>query len=341
MIILFVVIGISVLILVHELGHFIAAKYFGLLVEEFGFGFPPRIFSKKIGETIYSFNLLPFGGYVKIYGENRVDDVKDKELEQRSFYAQKTWRKIIIILAGVAMNFLLGWAILSSVFMLGAPKAVVISDVLPGTPAAAVGLQAGDFLADFKSGEEFSSFIQANRGKEISLSVNRVGEQLSFKITPRAEVPEGQGALGVVFTEAGFDKKPFFESLALGFTAGIGIVGAIFISLGQLLLALFTNAPLMANFVGPIGIFGVANQAGSFGFAYLLQLIGLISLNLFALNIFPFPALDGGRLLFIIVEKIKGSPLSPKFERSANAAGFIFLIFLMIAVTVRDVARLF
>ncbi len=491
MTILIVVLGISLLILVHELGHFIAAKSFGLLVEEFGFGFPPRLFTKKIGETVYSFNLLPFGGYVKIYGENRADmtdpnlrsksestnkseftekgkiieadlaykingilfethkevgrfgkekqyaDVFEKKLNEaglnykreatlflggensnradfivesriilefktvpfiskkdyyqlqrylenanlelgiianfrdeflklrrvlnpkvrqirdssvysdilagsdRSFYIQKAWKKVVIILAGVAMNFLLGWLIISAVFAIGAPRSVAITDVLPNTPAAVIGLQAGDILVDFKSGQEFSDFIQANKGREISLKINRGGKEEIFKAVPRVEVPAGQGALGVAFAEAGVERQPILQSLASGFITSVGITAMIFVSLFQLLIAFLTQAPVLANFVGPIGIFGVANQAGSLGLVYLLQLIGLISLNLFALNIFPFPALDGGRLLFILIEKIKGSPLSPKFEQSANATGFIFLILLMVVITVRDIAKLF
>lgn len=341
MVIFLVIIGISFLILIHEFGHFVAAKFFGLLVEEFGFGFPPRLFSKKIGETVYSINLLPFGGFVKIYGESSEKLNATSDMEKRAFYAQKAWKKSVIILAGVVMNFLIGWLIVSAVFAVGVPKTIIVTGVMSGTPAETAGLEVGDAITGFGVAEEFTSFVQENRGREITLNFLRQGGERSVKITPRLNIPEGQGALGIGFTEAGVDRQPISQSLISGLQTSFQIVAAIFTSLFSIILTLFTQGQLAGEFVGPIGIFGVASQAGALGLVYLLQLIGLISLNLFALNVFPFPALDGGRLLFIIIEKIKGSPLSAKAEQTANAAGFIFLLFLMIAITVRDVTRLF
>ena len=339
MIILLVIVGISVLILAHELGHFLAAKYFGLWVEEFGFGFPPRLFAKKIGETVYSFNLLPFGGFVKIYGENK-EATKDGQ-ESRSFAFQPAWKKAIVILAGIFMNFLLGWLIVSVIFMIGAPKAMVITAVIDQSPAALARIQAGDLLTDFKTSDEFVNFIQENKGKEISLGVTRDGRELSIILTPRLAPPEGEGALGVTFTETGVEKQAILTSFWEGLKTSLAIVASIFTALYQLLGSLLTQGRLLEGFVGPVGIFGVANQAAGLGMSYLLQLIGLISLNLFVLNALPFPALDGGRLFFIIIEKIKGSPLSSGFERSANAFGFLFLLLIMIVVTIRDITRLF
>lgn len=340
MIILLVIVGISLLILIHELGHFLAAKAFGLLVEEFGFGFPPRLFSKKIGETVYSFNILPFGGFVKIYGEES-SVAESPEDRKRAFYAQRAWRRILIILAGVAMNFLLGWFIISAIFMVGVPKSIVVTDVAAGSPAAMIGIQKGDQITGFKDSEEFTSFVQQNRGREITLLLKRDGEQFSVGVVPRIEAPAGQGALGIAFAEAGVDRQPVLASFWSSLKASVGLVSAIFTGLYQLLLALFTQGQLLPGFVGPVGIFGIASQAAGLGILYFLQLLALISLNLFALNILPFPALDGGRLLFVLIEKIKGSPLSPQFEKSANAFGFLLLLLLMLALTVRDVARLF
>jgi regulator of sigma E protease len=338
MTLLIVILGLSFLILIHELGHFLAAKSFGLLVEEFGFGFPPRLFAKKIGETVYSLNLLPFGGFVKIYGEYKADDAAHLK---RAFFAQKIWKKIAVILAGVLMNFLLGWFIISSVFMIGVPSGLAITEVFDGSPAAAAGLLKGDQILNFSSADDFVKFVQENKGREIVLNLKRSGKELKVNITPRLEPPGGQGALGVGFMAVGLERQPFFASILEGFKASVSAVAAIFIGLFQLILALFTKGQLLAGVVGPVGIFGVAGEAAGLGLTYFLQFIALISLNLFALNILPFPALDGGRFLFILFEKIKGSPLSPQFERSVNAAGFLLLLLLMIALTARDIGRLF
>jgi regulator of sigma E protease len=340
MTIILVIVGISVLILIHELGHFLAAKIFNVKVEEFGFGFPPRIVSKKIGETRYSLNLLPFGGFVRLLGEAPDAPVSAEE-RRRSFSHQSAYRRILIIVAGVLMNFLLGWLIISAVFMVGVPKSIVVTNVLTDSPAASAGMAAGDQIIGFENADEFVNFVRENQGRPIALEIKRGGEDLVLEATPRLSPPEGQGALGIAFSEAGFKKQPILAALVEGWKTSIAIVGAIFTGLFQLLATLFTQGKLAAGFVGPVGIFGVAAQTADLGLVYLLQLLGLISLNLFVLNIFPFPALDGGRLLFVIIEKIKGSPLSPNFEKAANALGFFILLLLMLALTVRDVAQLF
>src|SRR3989344_5243660 len=314
MTILLVVLGISILILVHELGHFLAAKFFNVKVEEFGFGFPPRLFYKQVGETKYSINLLPLGGFVKLLGESPAAPVPETE-KHRSFSSQNAGKRTLIIIAGVLMNF------------------------LQDTPAAIAGLKSGDQLSDFKTADEFISFVDARKGEEVNLNIRRGGEILNVLVVPRVNVPEGEGALGVAITETGFPQKSFFGSLFEGFKTSIQIVSAIFTGLLSLIIGVFTGARDFENLVGPVGIFGVATQAGQLGYIYLLQLIGIISLNLFVLNIFPFPALDGGRLLFIIIEKIKGSPMAPRLEAVANGLGFAFLLALMLAIKASRKAR--
>lgn len=336
MTILIVIIGISLLILIHEFGHFLVAKKMGLLVEEFGFGFPPRLFSKKIGETTYSLNLLPFGGFVKIFGEDPLATATAGQ--ERSFAAQPAWKRALIIVAGVLMNFLLGWLLMSIIFMIGTPKAILIAEVLPGSPAEVTGIMPQDQILGFEKAKDFIDFVNKNRGKEIALDISRGGEELSFKVIPRVE---GEGPVGVSLVEAGVDKQPFFLAIWEGLKTAGFIVAAIFGAFLNLIWGFLTQGKVLVDFVGPIGIFGVASQAGELGFLYLVQLIAMISLNLTVLNIFPFPALDGGRLLFVLIEKIKGSPLSQNFERAANTAGFILLLLAMIAITIRDITRLF
>ncbi|PIT93138.1 MAG: hypothetical protein COU06_01475 [Candidatus Harrisonbacteria bacterium CG10_big_fil_rev_8_21_14_0_10_38_8] len=344
--VIFIIISLSFLVLVHELGHFLVAKKKGLLVEEFGIGFPPRIFAKKIGETEYSFNWLPFGGFVRIYGE-RVSALEGESKtgadidKSRSFVHTSAWNKFMIMAAGVSINFIVGWLLLSLVFMLGSKTYVGVAETADNSPAAVSGIEGGDILIDFESSEEFVSYISLNRGSEITLNLIRSGEPYSVDVIPRVESVEGEGYLGVVLMDRGFESLGFFESLREGMVVSVLTMAEIIKAFGGLVSDLIGTGKISEGVVGPIGIFTVANQLQQLGFVYLLQLIGLISLNLAVLNIIPFPALDGGRILFLIIEKIKGSPISMKKEIIANTASFLLLIILMIIVTTRDIIKLF
>lgn len=339
-----VIIFLSILILVHELGHFWVAKKFGLLVEEFGFGLPPRIWGKKIGETIYSINALPIGGFVKILGE----DGQDAELRgintelrgtKRSFADLKIWKRALIISAGVLMNFILGWLVISIVFSIGIPQTVLITGVQFNSPAATIGLQAGDKIFSETSVDNFIKFVNENQGKEIVLKIERAGEIKEFKIIPRINPPAGEGALGIGLVEAGLPKKNLSASVWEGLKTSTEMVKMIFFALFNLITKAVVGKASLEQVAGPIGIVKVTAQAGSLGFVYLLQLLALISLNLAVINILPFPALDGGRLLFLLIEKIKGSPLPVKFEKYANVAGMALLMFLMAVITIKDISR--
>lgn len=365
-----VIIFLSILVLVHELGHFLLAKKFGLLVEEFGFGLPPRLWGKKIGETVYSINALPFGGFVKIFGENREDEAApqlDEEVSvaqmeeeitasdnkliidekltvekivipgHRSFNFLSVGRRALIILSGVLMNFLLGWLVISIVFAVGAPQAIVITQISQNSPAESIGLQVGDKILD-TSADNFIKFTNENRGKEITLKIERNGEIKEFFVTPRVNPPTDEGVLGIGLIETGAPKQNIFYSIWEGLKTSIQIIELVFSAIFNLIAQLFTTGGVnLAGIAGPVGIVKVTAQAENLGFSYLLQLLALISLNLVVINIFPFPALDGGRLLFLLIEKIKGSPLPIKFERYANALGMAILIILMISITIRDI----
>ena len=334
------IVGIAVLILVHELGHFLAAKFFKIKVEEFGIGFPPRLFSKQFGETRYSINLLPFGGFVRLLGESPVAQVSEEE-RSRSFSNQSIWKRSIVIGAGVVMNFVLGWIIISGLFLFGSSQPVGITAVVPDSPAAIAGLQPGDKVLGFDAVDNFISFVNENRGQEITLNIERGGEELTFSVVPRVETAPGQGALGVGVGEIGFPRLSFFGSIGQGFMTSIAVSVTIFVALFNLIIGIFTGGIALESFVGPVGLFQVASQAGSLGISFLLNLIALISLNLMVLNILPFPALDGGRLLFLFIEKVKKSPIPPKIEITIMAAGFIFLLLVMVAITIKDIVFLF
>lgn len=322
-----VLIGLSLLVIVHELGHFSAAKWFGMHVEEFGIGFPPRLFSAKRDETRYSVNALPLGGFVKLHGE--LDDAGD-----RSFVRYPAWQRAVVLVAGVAMNFLAGWLIFAGVFWIGSAPALVVQGTVPGSPAERAGIKAGDIIADFPDAAGFISFVTAHAGQPLSFDVLREGSTVHIATVPRAHASPSEGALGVALEESGAPPSGFLAGLYRGFLAACSISLSVVMGLA----AVFREP---AQVVGPVGIFAIATHAGTMGVAYILQLLGVISLNLAVLNLLPVPALDGGRLVFVAIEAVRGRKFPPHAELRANAAGFIFLIFLIIIVTVKDVGALF
>lgn len=333
-------VGLSALIIIHELGHFLVARYFGLLIEEFGFGIPPRLIGKKIGETLISLNWLPFGGFVKIYGERHMDEKPGIDIN-RSFAHQSAGKKSLIIIAGVVMNFLLGWALISLVFMVGLPQSILITEIKENSLAKSAGLAAGDQFIDFKTTDSFIKFVEANKGKEVLLKIKRGEENLNIAITPRLKVSEGEGNLGIAIQEMGLPKTGFFQAIWKGLNATFGLIAGIFLALGKLVIGIFVDRSILNQFIGPIGIVNIAIQTTKLGIPNFLQLLALISLNLAVFNVLPIPALDGGRLFFILIEKIKGSAINPKTENIMNALGFVFLLLLILTVTVKDILTLF
>jgi regulator of sigma E protease len=348
-----VVVGLSILILGHEAGHFLCAKLFGLKVDEFGIGFPPRIFAWRStknkgtpretrGETEYSVNWLPFGGFVRISGERGEFALAESENKTASgessttdnarlFFTQPAWKKSIIVLAGIVVNFIFGWLLVSAVLMVGSPKTLVITGIESGSPASAVHIAAGDVVKGFADSQSFISYIDAHRGQPTEVTLLRNGKEVDVTVTPRIQVGPNEGPIGVSLSECGTTREPFFQALWDGLRTSFILAGMIFQTLWQLIKNLLVNASLLTGVVGPVGIFGVAEETGKIGAIYLVQLLGIISLNLAVVNLIPFPALDGGRFLMIVIEKIKGSAI----------LGFAFLLLLMILLTIRDVRGLF
>jgi regulator of sigma E protease len=343
LIIILVIIGLSLLILGHEAGHFFVAKLFGLKVDEFGIGFPPRITAKKFGETEYSINWLPFGGFVRISGERGEFEVIDPEGgapaadDARLFYNQPAWKKSLIVLAGVFMNFILGWLLIAAVFMIGVPQTLVISGTQAGSPAAAAGIQAGDVVKGYTDAQSFINYIDANKGQSVTVTVVRNDKDLSYTMTPRVNAPANQGAIGVALEEGGAARENFFKALWDGLQDAAIISWLTLQAFYELLKQIFVHASIPAGVVGPVGIFGIAEETGHIGLTYLLQFLGIISINLMIVNCIPFPALDGGRFLVVLFEKIKGSPLPYKVEAWINGVGFALLLLFMVVLTVRDI----
>jgi len=331
-IVLIGIVFVIILIAGHELGHFIAAKGFGLRVDEFGIGFPPKIYSRKKGETKYSINALPFGGFVRIHGESTKEE-EGLEDPGRSFVHQPAWKRVAIILAGVFMNFLIGWIAFSVVFTAGIPTRVFIEDVSPGSPAAEAGIKAGELLVGYSSSEEFVMVVNENIGDEIVVNGKYV--------VPREDFPEGEGPLGVVLLEGGSEKQGFGRSTILGLTEASKTTGLIAKSFGNVIKGLFTgNFEVAGQVSGPVGVFKILGDTAELGVVSLVQFLGLISLNLVVINMIPFPALDGGRFLFIVVEKLIGRRIDRKFEAIVNGIGILLLLSIMVIVTARDIIKI-
>lgn len=380
-ILLFIII-LAVLVLSHELGHFLVAKLFGIRVDEFGFGFPPKIFSWKYGETVYSINLLPLGGFVKIFGEDPTQEVLDTEHEdsKRCLYNKPRYIQAAVIGAGVLFNLILGWITLSAGFIAGLPVPVgftdlgprpedsklLITGVLKDSPAETAGLRSGynivylaakgSELKDL-SPEKVSDFISTHGGQEIyvkykvptktnllvdiGLGPLDYGQDIrSASVIPKVGVIGARPGIGISMDLVGLLKLPFLDALHAGYLG----VSALFMStvrgLIHFVAGLFTGGSSVVSVSGPVGLIGIVGDAMGFGFAYLLALVTFISVNLAALNLAPFPALDGGRLFFLLIESIIRKPLNSKIVNALNIGGFIFLLGVMFVVTVGDIFKL-
>ncbi|MDP3729517.1 MAG: M50 family metallopeptidase [bacterium] len=351
--ILSIIVGLSLLIIIHELGHFCAAKWSGLLVEEFGIGFPPRIWAWRPkrwikengtlrqvqGETEYSFNWLPFGGFVRIYGERAGDERVDIP-QSRSFAHQSVWRRMYIVGAGVLMNFMLGWLLISAVFAIGLPRSLVVTDVVDSGIAESAGIQKSDQLIGFESVTALTDFLNKNKGIAVPLTVKRNGGEIIITVTPRVEVPEGEGNLGILLVEMGLERQGIFGSLWEGMQTALQMVWLTILGFVDLVIGIVTDASVFDKFVGPVGIVNVAIETTRLGFVHFLQLLGIISINLAVFNLIPIPALDGGRMFFLWIEKLRGKALDPKIEMTTNGIGFALLMLLIAVITVKDILTL-
>lgn len=361
-IIIFIII-LGVLVFVHELGHFITAKKSGVRVDEFAVGFPPKIFSFKKGGTVYSLNLIPFGGYVKIFGETPDEDSIDPNAKD-SFVNKSKWTQAMILIAGILFNIIFAWILFSISFMTGFPSVVtedtrndiananvVVTDVFVNSPAEQSGISVGDKIIYLKAREtklendltikNIQDFISKNGNNEIEFGVERENNLLIEKMTPSDELFEGKYAVGIAMDLIGEIKLPVHKAIYRGFIMTGQMIKDIAVGLGIFIAQTVTGNANLNQVAGPVGIVSLVDDASKFGLVYLLGFTAFISLNLAVLNIVPFPALDGGRLLFILIEGITRKPIKPTVANTINFVGFAILILLMIIVTVSDVIKLF
>lgn len=368
-IILFLLV-LALLIFVHELGHFAVAKWSGVAVEEFGLGFPPRLFKFKKGETVYSLNLIPFGGFVKLLGEDPpVGEASSGEITNpRSLVAQSRPKQAAVMAAGVVANIILAWVLLSLALNLGLPASVdtappgavvehpalTITAVKAGGPAAVANLKPGDVILQLSNQtgtlkapttDQAIDFIKNTRVGTLTLTYQPKDETVvkDLILTPQVGLLEpGVPALGVSFEVLGLVKLPLSSAFTEGALFTGRIIKATVIGLGQIIKqALAGEKNLLTAFVGPVGLAGLVGEANDFGFSYLLSFIAFISINLAIFNLLPLPALDGGRLLILLVEGISRRTLPAKFTAWYNLAGLALIVLLMIVITYADLTRLF
>jgi len=354
MTILIFILTLSILVLVHELGHFLMAKKMGVKVEEFGIGLPPKLFGIKKGETLYSVNLLPIGGFVKLFGEEYSTPLAlDKN---RTFVNKKPWQKTLIVLGGVLGNFLLGWFIFSYLVTQGVPvptNNVIVEKVTKNSPASMAGLKEKDVILKFvppispmspislTSSTSLITLTQKYAGKNVKLLVQRGHQQLTVDLVPRVNPPKGEGPLGIAITSFIEKKYPWYTAPYYGLIEAFNITAKISSELGKMLYNLVTFHKQNVDVAGPIGIANLAGQAVKFGKNAFLEFLALLSLNLAIMNILPFPALDGGRLVFVLYEGITKKRPNKNFEKYTNLIGFIMLLSLAAIITVNDVVKLF
>ncbi len=350
-ILIFLVI-LGVIIFAHELGHFVAAKRAGMRVDEFGFGFPPRIFGIKRRGTIYSINLIPLGGFVKIKGENGED-----AWETDSFAAKSMPRRVTVILAGVTMNVVLAFVLFTGGYLIGmpqatgvTPKSAIVSNqsvrvgaVLSGSPADKAGLKSGDTVkaldgAAVSGADALRTAIRSGSG-DVELKVKSDSAEKTIKITPEILKETGARGIGVELIDVGTVRFPWYLAPLRGAEATLNMLWAIVVSFWNLIVGLVIGKGLVADVSGPVGIAVVTGQAAQLGFRYLLEFTALLSLNLAVINAIPFPALDGGRFLFLIIEALRGRAVSRKVEGIVHQVGFSLLMILIVAVTYRDLVR--
>ncbi|OJI09121.1 MAG: hypothetical protein COV08_02095 [Candidatus Vogelbacteria bacterium CG10_big_fil_rev_8_21_14_0_10_49_38] len=360
---------LAVLILAHELGHFLAAKWGGIRVDEFGLGLPPRIFGFKRGETLYSLNWLPFGGFVKIFGEDITEEAAIGSERERSLINKPKWLQAVVLSAGVFFNLVLAWILISFNLVAGLPvattglpaglrledQALVVSVVLPESPAARAGLIPGDKLISLTAGqnsvedlsaERVSDFVKSRSGQKIAVTYERTVKETGAGIFTATVVPEvkddnKEALIGIAMGEVGLAKATWWQAPFYGLYFSGRLIGDTLAGFKFFFSMLITDSRGALSAVsGPIGIYGLVGDASQLGLVYLLNFVALISINLAVLNLLPFPALDGGRLLFVLIEAVTRRAIKPIVANAFNLIGFVLLILLMFVIAASDILKL-
>ena len=372
LIILTFLIVLGILVFVHELGHFFVARRSGVRVEEFGFGLPPRIFgfykdpSRKIWKyvgknthdcptTIYSINWVPLGGFVRIKGEQG-ENIQDTD----SFAHKPIYKKIIILSAGVTMNVLLAIILLSIGYIIGLPREIddsaqlpwakisnemiYINEVVKDYPADKAGIKAGDIIESvdktkFSNIADLQNYISKKNNVPLELSIKRNEENIVLNVTPIDDEKNNKVIMGVMLAKMGFVSYPWYIAFWEGFKTTMFLIKEILIAFYMLFVNIITTHTVSVSLSGPVGIAVITGQVAKMGFIYILQFTALLSLNLAIINFLPLPALDGGRVMFLLIEKIRGKAINPRIEATIHNIGLYLLFLLVLIITYSDVMR--
>ncbi len=361
-ILLFIVILI-VLVIVHEFGHFVVAKLTGMRVDEFAFGFPPRIFGKKIGETLYAFNSIPLGGYVSIWGENGSDEDKQENgatHHPRAFGNRPAWAQLLVLVAGVTMNMLL--ALFIFIFISYGEVRIatddpvygsrvknvelIVSDVSKESPAFKAGVVPGSTVLSLKSGSNSANlttatsavaFIEKNQNSPFLIKY-KAPDGIIHETTVAAVygiIPDKK-ALGVALETIGTVKTTLGESILLGFERTVTMTHLTCLGLVDVVKSLFKGGNVMESLSGPVGIAKIVGETSDYGYEAVLMLVAILSINLAIFNILPLPALDGGRMVVVVIEAISRRKIPFKYYSWVNVLGFSLLVLLLVLVTIHD-----
>lgn len=338
---IYFVLILGVIILVHEFGHFIWAKKFGVYVHEFAIGMGPKIFSRKKGETEYSIRAIPVGGFCALAGEDgeETDDKGKKIPKNRKLYAKPIWQRFLILFFGAGNNFILAFLFLFFVAIFGGAPVMdpVVNGVTSDSAVEKAGIEAGDKILEI-NGHKTTTTDDV----QLYITLNEVGSTLSIKIK------DGEGKIADYELEPDKEtnkyglefkttyERGFFVSIKYAFVKMGAILKQMVIVLGNL----FTGGLSVNNLSGPVGIYSVVDDAKGYGFLTILQLTALLSVNVGFLNLIPFPAFDGGRIFLLLVEKIKGKPIKSETENLINTVGFILIMILAIYITGNDIFKL-
>ncbi|MBP6857637.1 MAG: site-2 protease family protein [Candidatus Pacebacteria bacterium] len=346
-IILFIIV-LLVTVLVHEWGHYIAAKKSGMTVEEFGFGIPPRLCSWKRGETTYSINALPFGGFVKIAGENGLEEKTpvDKQFESKPWYKQS-----IVLVAGVVCNILLAILLFTISYSIGTPSlsdngTPTVLHVTKGSPIDEAGIKIGDTIVSVSKYDkeitpiDTETLRNAIAGSNDPLEITFVHGQTESNVSVSPRTEDGVTAIGLGVEKVALEKTSLGKSFIQANKQTFFITKSIFKTVGNLVAGLFSKDKNSQDLIGPIGLATEIKNASNIGFGYLLAFTAMISINLAVINILPFPALDGGRLIIVLLERITRRKFSKTVVGIIHATGFVLLIGLMIFLSIGDVGRL-
>jgi regulator of sigma E protease len=348
--------ALSILVLVHEFGHFVAARKTGVRVEEFGLGLPPRIVGKKIGQTIFSLNWLPIGGFCRLLGEDQIggDESDKKNQRGESFQYKKPWQKLLIVLGGVLMNLVLAIVIFSVVYtILGVPvetNRVSVVAVSKDSPAEKVGLKVGDVIMkvgeiNIKKADELIKEVEKYKGESVVLEIGGAiyESPVQVKIDIRENPPEGEGSMGVAISNTELVKSPWYridKGIVAGFKEAYYWGEIIFGGVFKMIRGLLTGQ-VPKDVSGPIGMYEATSAIKkNQGILAVIHFFGIVSVNLAVVNILPFPALDGGRIIFVIYEMITKKRANQKIEATVNNLGMLILLALILLITVGDIGRL-